>query len=67
MAENEDGTEKTEQPTAKRLREAEEKGNRPQSRELSTATVFVAAVLALYALSGYMGGAARRWMRGRQG
>ncbi|SBV36109.1 putative flagellar biosynthetic protein FlhB [uncultured Stenotrophomonas sp.] len=63
MAENEDGTEKTEQPTAKRLREAREKGNVPQSRELSTATVFVAAVLSLYALSGYMGGAARQWMK----
>ena len=63
MAENEDGTEKTEQPTAKRLRDAREKGNVPQSRELSTATVFVAAVLSLYALSGYMGGAARQWMK----
>ena len=63
MAENEDGTEKTEQPTAKRLREASEKGNTPRSRELSTAAVFVAAVLALQALSGYMGAAARRWMK----
>ena len=59
MAENEDGTEKTEQPTGKRLREAREKGNVAQSRELSTATLFVAAVLALYALSGHMGAAAR--------
>ncbi|MGB3393685.1 MAG: flagellar biosynthesis protein FlhB [Stenotrophomonas sp.] len=63
MAENEDGTEKTEQPTAKRLREAHEKGNVPRSKELSTAAVFVAAVLSLYALSGYMGGAARQWMK----
>ena len=63
MAENEDGTEKTEQPTAKRLREASEKGNIPRSRELSTAAVFVAAVLSLYALSGYMGSAARQWMK----
>ncbi len=63
MAENEDGTEKTEQPTGKRLREAREKGNVAQSRELSTATLFVAAVLALYALSGHMGAAARHWMK----
>ena len=36
MSENEEGTEKTEQPTEKRLREAREQGNIPHSRELAT-------------------------------
>lgn len=64
MAENEDGTEKTEQPTAKRLREANEKGNIPRSRELATAAVFGAGVVAVSVLSGMIGGGARNWMRG---
>ncbi len=63
MAENEDGTEKTEQPTAKRLREASEKGNIPRSRELATAAVFGAGVVAVTTLSGTIGSGARSWMR----
>lgn len=43
MAENESGQEKTEEPTAKRLREAREKGQVPRSRELSTFLVLMAA------------------------
>lgn len=39
MAENQDGQEKTEDPTPKRLREAREKGDVPRSRELSTMLV----------------------------
>jgi flagellar biosynthetic protein FlhB len=42
MAENESGQEKTEEPTAKRLREAREKGQVPRSRELSTFLVLMA-------------------------
>lgn len=64
MAENEDGTEKTEQPTEKRLREAREKGNIPRSRELATASVFGAGVLGVATLSGTMGKGAREWMKG---
>ena len=63
MAENEDGTEKTEQPTGKRLRDAREKGDIPRSRELATAAVFGAGVIAVATLSGVIGGNARAWMR----
>ncbi len=63
MSENEQAGEKTELPTEKRLREAREQGNIPRSRELATAAVFVAAVLALYAMSGSMGSAAQEWMK----
>jgi flagellar biosynthetic protein FlhB len=42
MAEN-DGQERTEQPTPKRLQEAREKGQVPRSRELSTAATLLAA------------------------
>ncbi|MGE0081066.1 MAG: flagellar biosynthesis protein FlhB [Thiohalomonadaceae bacterium] len=41
MAEN-DGQERTEQPTPKRLQEAREKGQVPRSRELSTAATLLA-------------------------
>ncbi len=41
MAENENGQEKTEQPTEKRLREGREKGQVPRSRELSTFLVLM--------------------------
>ena len=63
MSENEQAGEKTELPTEKRLREAREQGNIPRSRELATAAVFVAAVLALYAMAGSMGNSARQWMK----
>ncbi|WP_058834660.1 flagellar biosynthesis protein FlhB [Luteimonas abyssi] len=64
MAENENGQEKTEQPTEKRLREAREKGNVPRSRELSTVAVFGAGVAALLALGGGLTARAMDWMRG---
>lgn len=63
MSENEQAGEKTELPTEKRLKEARDQGNIPRSRELATAAVFVAAVLALYAMGGSMGGSARQWMK----
>jgi len=62
MSENEDGAERTELPTAKRLREAREQGNIPQSRELATATVFSTGVIALMAMSGGLAAGARGWM-----
>lgn len=46
MAE-ESGQEKTEQPTAKRLDEAREKGQVPRSRELTTVMVLVASAVAM--------------------
>ncbi len=62
MSENEDGAERTELPTAKRLREAREQGNLPHSRELATATVFGAGVVALLTMSGSLAAGARGWM-----
>lgn len=50
MAENQDGQEKTEQPTEKKLREAREKGQVPRSRELATVLMMLAAGLYFYAL-----------------
>ncbi|HEB95927.1 MAG TPA: flagellar type III secretion system protein FlhB [Sedimenticola thiotaurini] len=55
MAENEDGQEKTEQPTAKRLEESRRKGQVARSRELNTMAVTLAGGIALTALSGHMG------------
>ena len=54
MAE-ETGQEKTEEPTAKRLREAREKGQLPRSRELTTALVLLAGSGGLYFLGGDLG------------
>lgn len=48
MAENEDGTEKTEEPSDKKLREAREKGNIPRSKELTTLLMTLSAALYLY-------------------
>ncbi|HID01337.1 MAG TPA: flagellar biosynthesis protein FlhB, partial [Piscirickettsiaceae bacterium] len=48
--ENQDGQEKTEQPTEKKLREAREKGQVPRSRELATVLMMLAAGLYFYAL-----------------
>jgi len=63
MSENEEAGEKTEQPTEKRLRDAREEGNIPRSRELATAAVFGASVLALMAFSGSMASGSREWMK----
>jgi Flagellar biosynthesis pathway, component FlhB len=41
MAENEDGQERSEAPTAKRLREAREKGQIARSRELNTFRILI--------------------------
>src|SRR5690554_3648810 len=63
MAENENGQEKTEQPSEKRLREAREKGDSPRSRELSTVAVFGSGVAALLAMGGTLSARALDWMR----
>lgn len=64
MAENENGQEKTELPSEKRIREAREKGDVPRSRELSTAAVFGLGVAALLVLGGGLSARAMDWMRG---
>jgi flagellar biosynthetic protein FlhB len=51
MAE-ETGQEKTEEPTAKRLREAREKGDIPRSKELTTTVLLLAAALSAYLFGG---------------
>jgi len=55
MAENENGAEKSEQPTEKRRREAREKGEVARSRELSTAAMMLAGSGALLGLGGHIG------------
>ena len=64
MAENEDGQEKTEQPTGKRLNKAREQGDIPRSRELATAMVFGAGAVALMSLGPMLARGAQGWMRG---
>jgi len=48
MAENEEGQEKTEDPTPKRMQDAREKGQVPRSRELSTMAMVMGAAGAFY-------------------
>jgi flagellar biosynthetic protein FlhB len=45
MAENADGSEKSEEPTEKKLREAREKGQVPRSKELTTLLLTLSAAL----------------------
>ncbi|MDJ0806505.1 MAG: flagellar biosynthesis protein FlhB [Gammaproteobacteria bacterium] len=55
MAENQDGQEKTEQPTAKRLEDAKKKGQIARSRELNTMAITLIGVVALVVMSGQLG------------
>lgn len=63
MAENENGQEKTEQPSDKRLRDAREKGDVPRSKELGTVAVFGAGVASLLTMGGGVTARAKDWMR----
>jgi len=54
MAEESD-LEKTEQPTPRRLEQAREEGQVPQSRELSTFLVLISGVLGLWVMGGWIG------------
>lgn len=63
MAENENGQEKTEEPSLKRLQDAREKGDVPRSRELATVAVFGAGVASLLAMGGSVTARAQDWMR----
>jgi flagellar biosynthetic protein FlhB len=63
MAENENGQEKTEQPSEKREREAREKGQRPRSRELGNAAVIGIATALIWSLGAGIAEQARHWMR----
>ncbi|WP_319381578.1 flagellar biosynthesis protein FlhB [Thiomicrorhabdus sp.] len=52
MAENEDGAEKSEEPSQKKLQDAREKGQIPRSRELTTVLMTLSAALFLYVFGG---------------
>jgi flagellar biosynthetic protein FlhB len=54
MAENEDGQERTESATPKRLEEARRRGQIPRSRDLSTAAVMMTAGAGLYFFGGQL-------------
>jgi len=54
MAENEDGSEKTEEPSEKKLRESREKGDVPRSKELTTLLMTLGAALFLLWYGKYM-------------
>lgn len=54
MAENSDGTEKSEEPSEKKLREAREKGQVPRSKELTTLLMTLGAALFLMFYGYYM-------------
>ncbi|MCK5227322.1 MAG: flagellar biosynthesis protein FlhB [Desulfobulbaceae bacterium] len=54
MAEESSGQEKTEEPTSRRLAEARKKGDVAKSMEVPSAAVLLAALITIYALSGYM-------------
>jgi flagellar biosynthetic protein FlhB len=56
MSENEDGQERTESATPKRLEEARRRGEIPRSRDLSAAAVLMTAGGALYSLGGQVAG-----------
>lgn len=55
MAENENGAEKSEEPTEKRRREAREKGQLARSRELSIVTVTLGGIITLIVMGDDLG------------
>lgn len=55
MAEGDDGQERTEQPTSKRLDEARAQGQVPRSTDLSAAAVMLFAGGGLYMMGGHLG------------
>ena len=53
--ENQDGQEKTEQPTAKRLSDAKKKGQIARSKELNTMVITLIGGIALVSMSDHLG------------
>lgn len=64
MAENENGTDKSEEPTAKRLRESREKGQLARSRELNTVAVTLGGIGGLLASGAGLAGSLMMMMQG---
>lgn len=58
-----DGQEKTEQPTGKRLADAHKRGQVPRSREMGTLFVLLSGVLALWAFAKPLGEAMKKVMQ----
>lgn len=58
-----DQEDRTEQPTAKRLQDAREKGQVPRSRELSNIAVLGGAAVTLLVMAPSIGANARAWLR----
>jgi flagellar biosynthetic protein FlhB len=54
MAEESSGQEKTEQPSAKRLTDAREKGQVPRSTEFTTVLVLIASAVAMLFIGAHM-------------
>jgi flagellar biosynthetic protein FlhB len=65
MAENQDGQEKTEEPTAKRLEDARKKGQVPRSKELNTMAVTMIGVISLAIMSRSLGNSLSEMMSQR--
>ena len=63
MAENQDGQEKSEQPTAKRLNEAKRKGQVARSKELNTMAITLIGVIFLATTSSQLGGGLQDLMK----
>jgi len=55
MAENQDGQEKTEQPTQKRLQDGKRKGQTARSRELNTVAIVLIGGATMVGMSGHLG------------
>ena len=64
MAENEDGQEKSEEPTAKRLQDSKRKGQIARSRELNTMAITLIGGMTLVAMSGNFGSSLLEMMSG---
>src|SRR5262250_2051745 len=64
MAEGQEDTERSEDPTQKRLDEAHERGDVAKSQEVNTWFVIAGATLILMAFSGSMGSAVTTTLRG---
>ena len=62
MSQDADREDRTEAPTAKRLREAKDRGDVPQSRELAGVAVLGASVLTVLAMGSSVARSALDWM-----
>jgi flagellar biosynthesis protein FlhB len=64
MAENADGTEKSEEPTSKKKSKAREDGQVTRSKELATLMTLLAAIIGLYFFANKLGQTAEKIFRG---